>query len=64
MSYYQKRRLLAKVRRIIDNLSHRQQLTDWDAIYLMDRIRCQVENGPGYFMYAGKRYNYKSEAAR
>ena len=64
MSYYQKRRLPARVRRIIDNLSHRQQLTEWDAIYLMDRIRCQVENDPGYFMYAGKRYNYKSEAAR
>jgi hypothetical protein len=64
MSYYQKRRLLAKVRRIIDNLSHRQQPTDWDAIYLMDRIRCQVENEPCWFVYAGKKYNYKSEAAR
>jgi len=64
MSYYQKRRLLAKVRRIIDNLSHRQQPTDWDAIYLMDKIRCQVENDPGYFMYAGMRYNYPQETSR
>jgi hypothetical protein len=60
MSYYQKRRLLAKVRRIIDNLSHRH----WDAIYLMDRIRCRIVNEPCWFMYAGKRYSYPQEISQ
>ena len=64
MSYYQKRRLPAKVRRIIDNLSHRQQPTDWDAIYLMDRIRCRIVYEPCWFMYAGKRYSYPQEISQ
>ncbi len=57
MNYYQKRRLLAKIRRIIEHLSHGQEPTDWDAVYLMSRIRCEVYNDPGWFMYAGKKYS-------
>jgi hypothetical protein len=51
MNYYPKRRPPAKIRRIIEHLSRRQQPTDWDAVYLMSWIRCEVNNDSGWFMY-------------